>query len=113
MILLHNGFGSQRIGARAQELADRNDPEVSPGIARPSEIAHRRLDQHLLAIHPRGHVVFGGDEKRGSFGLSLEIKVETEIMFPRRRIGQSIVIGRPDPLWERTRSLRAPEACRG
>ena len=98
MILLHNRFGSQRIGAGAQKFAHRNDAEVSPRIARPPEISHGRLDHNLLAIHPGGDVVFRGDEKRGSFWLSLQIKIEAEIMFPRRRVSQSIVIVRPDPL---------------
>ena len=98
MVLLHNGLGCQRIGARVEEFANGDNPEVAPGIARSSEIAHRRLHQHLLAVHPCRYVVFGSDEKSSRFWLSLQVKVKTKIMFAWRRIGQCVVISRPYPL---------------
>ena len=57
---------ASEFGACVQELADGNDSEISPGILRAPEIAHRRFDHNLLAVDPGRHVVFGGDEKRGA-----------------------------------------------
>src|SRR5712691_340948 len=101
MILLHNGFGGQQIAPRGQELADRNYPEIAPWILSSTKLAHRRPGHYLLAIHPGGEVVLGRDEERGRFGFLRQLETEAKIMFARRCIGQSVVIGLPDPLWRR------------